>query len=220
MKRRMGLIALAVCLWLATSACSCWSLLDSPRSGQDSETSPPTVAATRTPRPTFTPYPTLPTPTKTPPKPGPTPVPADPPAIPSEPNTPFVVELTQAQLDEYLRGETFQEQGVTVTDVKVVLAESAVVCNFQASQNELGISVGITVRGVPTVSDGVAYFKVEHVSLDDSLRGFSRLIARATVERAIDEYSTPQGIPIPADEIEFHSIDLLPGKIVVVGRTR
>ena len=207
-------------VWLATSACSCWGILDNPRGARDAQTSPPTVTATNTRVPTYTPYPTRPTRTTVPAKPEPTPVLDDLSAIPTEPNTPFAIEMTQAKLNEYLIGETFQAQGVTVRDVRIVLAPSGLICSFQASQQESGLNVGVTVRGMPTASEGVAYFRVDDVTLDDSLKGFNRLIVKAAIKSAIKEYSTPLGIPIPVDDVEFHRIELMRGKVLIVGRTR
>ncbi len=220
MKRRPLLIGLCLVLWLATSACSCLGILDSPRSARESETSQSVVTATSTWTPTpplrATPVP----PTRAPSRAEPTPVSDGLPTIPAEPDTPFVIEMTQDQVNEYLRGATFQEGGVRVSDPSVVLTSREIVCSFQAWEEEWGLGVGITVRGMPTTSDGMAYFKVDDVALDDSLKGFNRLIAKAAVESAIKQYSTPLGIPIPIDEVVVQRIELMPGSILIVGRTR
>jgi len=221
MKRRPLLIGLCLVLWLGTSACSCSGILDNPRSARESETSQAVVmVATSTSTPTSPPRATPVAPTKAPPRAEPTPVSDGLPTIPAEPDTPFVIEMTQDQVNEYLTGATFEEQGVRITDLKVVLTSPAVIGSFQAWQEEWGLGVGITVRGVPTASEGMAYFKVDDVTLDDSLKGFNRLIAKATIQSAIKQYSTPLGIPIPIDEVEVQKIELMPGRITIVGRTR
>jgi len=142
------------------------------------------------------------------------------PAVLERANAPFAIEVTQAELNEYLAGETFDLEGAQVEDVQVTVTENGLVCSFRATQQDSGLSAGLTVRGMPTVADGAAYFRVDDVSLDPSVKGFARLIAKATIEAVIKQYSTPQGIPVPVDQVEFHDIQLMPGKILIAGRTR
>ena len=141
-------------------------------------------------------------------------------ALPTEPDTQFTIELTQAEINEYLKGETFQDGPVTVKDARIVLTPNQVVCSFLATDQESGLSADLTVRGVPMVSEGMAYFKIEDITLGESVRGIARLIAKALIARAMREHSTPLGIPIPIEEVQFQEIRLMPGKIVVIGRTR
>jgi len=104
--------------------------------------------------------------------------------------------------------------------VEVILLPGSMICRFQASQQESGLAAGVTVRGLPSASEGVAYFKVADVTLDDSVKGFNRLIAKAAIESAIKQYSAPAGIPIPLVEIEVHRIEVMAEKLLVVRRTR
>lgn len=83
----------------------------------------------------------------------------------------------------------------------------------------MGISTGLTARGVPVVLGGQAYVRIEDIQLDDSLPGFTRLIARNLIKKAIEDNSTPNGIPIPYPDIYLDSVELLPGAIRLKGRT-
>lgn len=186
-------------------------------------------------RPTDTPTPTPPTATPTP-VPTPTPaatilVPTRPQegdgigAIPDEPDTPFTIELTQQEINEYLAGEEYNQSGVVIRDVQVTVTDDALIARFNASQVESGLSGGVTVRGVPQVVDGQLYFRVDDVTLDESIGGFARMLARAAIDQAIRQYSTDDGIPVPVNvvpnaNIEVEKVELDPGVLTVTGRTQ
>jgi len=119
-----------------------------------------------------------------------------------------------------LAGKTYEAQGVAVKEVQVVLTAQEILCTLHATQQQPKLSAGLSVRGVPSVADGKAYFKVNDVTLDSSVKGFARLLAQAAIDEAVKRYSTPQGILVPAENVEFESITLMPGKIAISGRTR
>ena len=140
--------------------------------------------------------------------------------IPAEPGATFSIEVTQEEINEYMAGKTYEAQGVKVEDIQFVLTEQELLCTLRITQQQTKLSAGISVRGVPSVADGKAYFKVNDVALDSSVKGFARLLAQGAIDEAVKRYSTPQGIPVPAENVEFEKIQLMPGKILVAGRTR
>jgi len=234
--RRLILLGVLLTLWLATSACSCSGLIGNARPKPSSESSTPVIIISPVPTETAMP-PTAtrraPTPTTSKPTSSPTnakstealkasatSAPVGLAAIPDQPNVAFVIELTQEQVNEYLAGKTYEAQGVTVKEIQVVLTAQELLCTFRATQEKTKLSAGVSVRGVPSVADGKAYFKVNDIVLDDSIKGFARLLAKAAIDEAVKQYSTPQGILVPVENVEFESIELMPGKIVIAGRTR
>lgn len=212
--RRLVSVIVIVGVLALVSGCACGNALS--RLGLASPTATPSP-----PPPTATPFPTLtPTPAAT------LLVPTRPQegdglnAIPSEPDTPFTVELTEQEINDYLAEREFAQSGVTVRDVQVTVTDDALIAHFQARQAESGLSGGVTVRGVPQAVDGQIYFQVEDVTLDESIGGFARMLARAAIDQAIRQYSDAGGIPIPIQNVEVQDIDLDPGAITVTGRTR
>ena len=117
--------------------------------------------------------------------------------IPTEPNKDFTLEATQEEINSYLAGKTFEQQGLEVRDVVVTLTGREISGKLVATYAEMNLSAGATVRGVPSVVDGNVYFKINDIELDDSISGIARIVAKVAIEGAIDQYSTPQGIPIP-----------------------
>ena len=197
------------------SGCACGNALSRlGLGGRPTTTSaPPPPTATPTPVLTPTPVATLLVPTR--------PQEADGfGAIPSEPDTPFTIELTQQEINEYLAEREFDQSGVIIRDVQVTVTDDALMARFKASQVESGLSGGVTVRGVPRVVDGQLYFRVDDVTLDESIGGFARLLARAAIDQAIRRYSTDDGIPVPIQNVEVEEIGLDPGMVIVTGRTK
>jgi len=238
---QLGLLLLD--LWLAIAVCSCCGVISNVRAKPTAES--PQAAVIISPEPTETAVP--PTSTPRPPTPtlrsatattapaqSPSLIAAEPTQTPQtssssalgglvaipNPGAAFDIEVTQEQINEYLAGKTYEAQGVVVKEVQVVLTGQEILCTLHATQQQTKLSAGISVRGVPSVADGKAYFKVNDVTLDNSIKGFARLLAQAAIDEAIKRYSTPQGIPVPAENVEFESIKLMPGKIRVAGRTR
>jgi hypothetical protein len=140
-------------------------------------------------------------------------------AIPSEPDSPFTIALTEQELNDYLAERTFSQSGVSIRDVQVTVTDDALIAAFQTSQAESGLSAGVTVRGVPQVADGELYFRVDDVTLDESIGGFARVLASAAINQAVEQYSTEHGIPVPIENIAVEEITLDPGLLTVTGRT-
>ena len=220
-RRTIALLVLAA-IGLIASACSCGDLVGDIAKGSQPTETPTVVPATR--RPSATPPPPSPTATRTPTLL----VPAKPTArpiesiqIPTEPNKDFTIEATQEEINDYLAGKAFEQQGLEVREVVVTLTGREISGELEATYTEMNLSAGATVRGVPSVADGQVFFKINDIELDDSISGIARIVAKVAIEEAIDQYSTPQGIPIPKDEnIEVLDIQLLPGKLIIKARTR
>ena len=128
--------------------------------------------------------------------------------------------MTQQELNHDLAGRAFEEQGVVVSDIRVVLTDREVICSLQGRHRESGLHAGLAIRGVPRAVDGAAYFKVNDIALDRSLSGFKRLIVKAAIDKAIEQNATPDGVPIPIDGVAILDIELTDGAIRVTGRTR
>jgi len=146
-------------------------------------------------------------------------------AIPDEANTAFTIALTQQEINEYLAEKEFDQSGIILRDIQITITDDALIADLQASQAESGLSGGVTVRGVPRVIDGQLYFRVDDVTLDESIGGFARLLAKAAIDQAIRKYSGDDGIPVPIDgvlnaDVEVQEIELDPGVITVTGRTK
>jgi len=204
-------ISLAMlCLMVVLSACESDELSSTP---QSKALKPLLVASA-----TATPIPS-PTPTYTPAPPTPTPRPGELWMIPSTPNTPFAVEMTEAEINQYLAEQTVEEEGATISDMHVTLTASEIICTVKAYHQQTGINAGVTIRGVPLVVDGKLYFKVNDITLDRSLQGFTRLVAQGVIEQAVKAYSTNQGVAVPLETLTLNEIKLMAGKIYVAGRT-
>lgn len=221
LKRRVIVIGAIGLVWLGISACSCGSIVEEFRNqklggaqtASLTATIRVTVSAAATPRPTQ--------PAATPTRastPAASPTSASP-AATARADQSFVLELTEQELADYLVQGSLQ-QDVRVQEARVVISDQEVVCMMQVSHTGLGISAGVTVRGVPVVDGGRLFFRVNDVSLDQSLSGFARLIAQGAIEAAIKDYSDPQGIPIPVEGITITGASLQPGKLLVEGRQR
>lgn len=210
-RRILSMTLLALCLATAMGAC-----------GRDDQASPtlqgkalgPLFAATAT----ATPIPS-PTPTFTPAPPTPTPRPGELWMIPSTPNTPFAVEMTEAEINQYLAEQEVEQEGATISDMHVTLTANEIICVVKAQHHQTGINAGVTVRGVPAVADGKLYFKVNDIALDRSLQGFARLVAQGAIEQAVKAYSTDRGIAVPLETVTLSEVRLTPGRIYVAGRT-
>lgn len=140
--------------------------------------------------------------------------------LPGTANTPFELTATQQEINEYLAGETFEQQGLSVRDVQVTITASELIADLTGTQQDTGITLGLTVRGAPTVIDGALYVDVEDVTLDDSVKGLVRIFAQAAIEEAIKKNSGAHGIEVPVEDVILESVSLAPGVITVTGRTR
>jgi hypothetical protein len=224
-------------LAVLVSSAACWRLLANRRSPRPSPTAHvagsarvtatlwPTATPSETPLPTATPtaLPTArPVATLAPTLP-PTILPDTPeiaPGIPGTPNTPFDVLLTEAQLNDYVGNQVLSAQGVEVSDPQVALADDALLVHVNAYHSESNISMGLTVRGKPNVVDGALYVRVVDVTIDDSVRGFTRLLASTLIETALKQYAGEDGIPVPFDQVLFEQVEVTRAGMRIVGRTR
>ena len=184
---------------------------------------PPTATA----RPTLAPTATavvVPTaaPTQAPPAPTPVPPPVTEvtPGIPSTPNTPFDVSFSERQLNDYVAGQMISEGGVEVTDPLVTLGDGEAMVHAYAYHEASDLRVGLTVRGTPVVHDGALYVRVNDVTLDDNVRGITRLLAKTLIDAAIAGYSGEYGIAVPIETLSFERVTITSGSVRIVGRTR
>jgi hypothetical protein len=211
--QRLGLLLCLGLIWIGLSACSCGDVINQAGTTAKSLVKP-AATATRIPLPTAAPLPTatLLVPT----------APAVPEALvlPPESNQPFIIDLTEAQVNEYLAGQKFEQQGVTVQDVRVTLLANEIVADLRATYAEAGLSGGARVRGVPVAVDGQLYIKINEVTLDSSISGFTRLIAQQLINKMVRDYSSQNGIPVPLEDVRVEAVQLQAGKLIVSGRTR
>ena len=186
-------------VWLLASACSCSDLLAT-LSERDSTSGPTATstsgilaeAQTRTRTATLTRAPTrtrTPTPTRAVVAGTPSPAIDEMQGIPTTPDTPFDVTLTEEQINDYLAGQVVSESGIEVSDPQVTLGDGEAMVHVNAYQEASNIRVGLTVRGTPVVYEGDLYVRVEDVTLDDTVKGFTRLLARTVIEAALKQYS-------------------------------
>lgn len=161
-------------------------------------------------------------PTQAPPAPTAVPptVPEVAPGIPGTPNTPFDVTFSERQLNDYIAGQLISEGGVEVSDPQVTLGEGEALVHAFAYHEASDLRMGLTLRGTPVVHEGALYVRVNEVTLDDDIRGFTRLLAKTLIDAAIASYSGEHGIAVPIDTITFESIIITPGNVRIVGRTR
>lgn len=225
-RKKYLLIGLLLLTWLVTSACSCSGLLRrTSRLGRTlvAPTATPTAAPssekrTATPLPTFTA-----TATTSPAEAAPSPMgtaPVTPLALPESSDQPVDIRLTQQEINDYLLGQTFEQQGVAVSDIEVRIDAERITATFHVAHAESGMSGGVTVYGVPRVVDGQLYVEIQDFALDKSVSGFKRIVANSLIKAALEEYSTSHGIPVPVSDLTFETVQLMPGAIRVTGRTR
>jgi hypothetical protein len=139
--------------------------------------------------------------------------------LPATSGTSFTMEATADQINEHLAGQVYEQDGMSVKEIWVVLTDEEVIAQGQGAYQPLGLSAGITARGAPVVSEGQVYLQVKGVTLDSSMPAFTRLLVKAAIEQGLKQYSTPLGIEIPVEDADISSVDLQPGKIIITGRT-
>lgn len=194
-------LGLAAVLWLAAGACSCENLATRllPRVAAPTATREPT-GALPTLAPTLTAVADL--------------------TLPAEAEQPFVLELSEADLNGYLSGQSLSQEGLEVSDVQVTLAQGQVIATLFASHAQSGLSGEITLYGAPQVLGGQVYVQVQSVALGPSFSGFTRLIAQRLIEEALNQADAGAGIPVAIEGMVVESVEVLPGKMIVRGRTR
>ncbi len=130
----------------------------------------------------------------------------------------FTLEISEQELNGYLNAESFSGEGLTISDVVVSLTPQQAAVNLRATHRDLGVGIGVTLYGHPKVIDGVIYLQIARVELDDTVRGFTRLIAQGLIEAALDQYAKPHGIPIAIEGAVVEEAQLAQGKLIVTGR--
>ena len=215
--KRTNIFGVGVILWLGIVLSGCGLLAGERGAGQAPSRSgsvqAATIVPTITPRPTrtSTPQPTVQAPN------------AESDGlfvVPATPGTSFTIEATDDEINEYLQGEVYEQEGSSIRDIHILFTDEEILANGQGIYEPLNLKGGITARGVPIVSDGKVYLQVRDVALDSSLPVFTRFLAEVAIEQALRRYGTPLGIEIPIEDAEIYSIDLQPRKIVITGRTR
>jgi len=221
---RIARTALAIALLLTLVAlCGCAARVVVQRgiSAGKELVSPPTATPTATPTPS-------PTPTRTP-RPTATPLPKDATPIPlrkdsvlpipAAEDVPFELLITEEEINDYVAGKTFEEQGFAVSEIVVTLTEQEAQIELIAAYDEMNLSIGGIVHGVPHVVDGLAYAEITGVELDPWMNAITRRLATGMIEQAIEDYSTEYGIQVPIDDVLFETIELQDGAISIAGRT-
>ncbi|NLX36800.1 MAG: DUF1439 domain-containing protein [Chloroflexi bacterium] len=160
------------------------------------------------------------------PLPSPTPIPTiaaiTPTAMPtSVPESSGVVkEMTEDEINEYLAGESFNEQGATVDNLSVDIKPDAMHIDGSVRHEATGLAGDISISGTPHVVDGKLYFSIDDVALGPQFSGLVRTIAQSLILEAMRTYSGPDGIPIPVSlpaGLEITAVRLGEGKLVFEG---
>jgi len=135
----------------------------------------------------------------------------------------FEVQVTEDELNERLGGETVERQGITLSAPQVTLADGELLGAVTASQAASGASVQVRFRGRPRVEDGQVRLAIEDVTLDDAVRGVTRLVLQGLIDQALEQTGAADGIALPLDgleNIEIVAVRVEPGVVIVTGRTR
>lgn len=131
----------------------------------------------------------------------------------------FRLELSEEELAIFVTEQSLGQGGLSLSDVRIAITEEQVIIRLDASHAESGLRGEITIITVPHVVEGTLYLKILDYRLGESLSGFARLIASALVKAALENYSTPDGIPVPiAGVAEIYTVELHPGSVVLTGR--
>jgi hypothetical protein len=140
--------------------------------------------------------------------------------LPQGPNQPFVIEMTESDLNGYLAGMAVTQEGLAVSEPRAILGEGGVSASFLVDHAESGVSGEITVYGAPQVVLGQVFIKITGYELGPSFTGFTRLVALAIIKDALKQYETGDGIPVPVENMLVERVEIAPGKMTVWGRTR
>lgn len=204
-RKLLWIFGLAAVLWLGAGACSCENLV--------SRLAPSVTSPTATPAPARSasaPLPTL----------APTMTSVAELSLPAGTDQPFVLELSEADVNGYLNAQALAQEGLEVRDVRVTLAQDEVIATLFASHAQSGLSGEVTLYGAPRVQDGQVSVQIRRVSLGTSFSGFTRLIAQRLIEEALQQADAGAGILVPIEGMAVESVEVLPGKMIVQGRTQ
>lgn len=169
----------------------------------------------------------VPTITPTPPPPTPTPTIAAPiiddlADLPTEPGEAFAFRIAEDELNEELADTVYERQGLTVSEPRITLADGKLLGRFRVSHEQTGLGFGITARAVPHVVDGDLYLRIEDITLDEGLGGFTRRIVEGLLDEAVERLATDDGIPVDLDRLQGIAVEdvrVEPGYLIVLGRT-
>jgi len=234
----LGILAIA---WIATVACNGVSVVSptaypGPVAMAPSPSPVPSTVPTLTPKPTKTPT-VAPSPTATL---TPTtvvtrePTPASSPTatsvsaqglsgMPSQSGVEFSVTVSEDEINESFSLEGFQQEGIAIQNPAITLEEGRIVGEFTLIHEPTAISVDVSLYGVVQVVDGALYFDVSDVAVSESAGFLVRIIIEPIIQRAIDQYSGEDGIPVPLpglDRAELLDVVMSPGEITLQARTR
>ena len=130
------------------------------------------------------------------------------------------VEMTEAEVNEYLAGESFSQQGASISDLKVGITPEQMQIHGHVVHQATGIGGDITIRGTPQLVDGVLYFQIASVELGPQFSGLVRTVAQSMIQQAIRQQSGAKGIKIPVpppEGITLTRVTLGDGKLLLEG---
>lgn len=128
--------------------------------------------------------------------------------------------MTEAEVNEYLAGESFSQAGASISDLKVGIRPEQMQIDAYVVHEATGIGGDITIRGAPQLVDGVLYFQIGSVELGPQFSGFVRTVAQGMIQQAIRQQSGPKGIQIPMpppEGVTLTGVTLGDGKLLLEG---
>jgi len=133
------------------------------------------------------------------------------------------VTMTAAEINQYLSGESFSQEGASVKDLRVTITPQQMRIDGYVSQPSYGFAGDMTIYGRPQVVGAQLYFRVDSVKLGSQFSGFVRSIAENMILSKIQEKNGPNGIPIEAEllkDMTVTSVALGDGELLVEGLQR
>jgi len=188
--RRILLVCVALCLWMAISACSCGNALSrltrptvtiptlAPTRQMDRVQKPPTLPPT--PPPTTRPRQAGQAATETP---------STEQLLPNDLDRSVDMQVTEDQLNKYLAEQSFSAEGAEIEDIQATITAEDVIVTFAAKYEPLNLNAGVTVKGIPVVVDGQAYIQIQDIALDSSVPALTRMLAQVAIEQALAQRS-------------------------------
>jgi len=139
--------------------------------------------------------------------------------VTDKPDTAFEGEMSAAEIETLLQEQITGEAGEYISDLHVQITPEVVLARLHITLKEMNVSFDMTAAGVPEVVDGKIYLKVTQITFEDTLTGWARLSAKSIVQKALDEYSGENGIPIELDNLYIEAVELRTDVIYIRGRT-
>jgi hypothetical protein len=207
---------------LLVGLCGCGTSAPAPtHTPVPTETLVPTATATATPAPTATDTPlptstatvtTVPTAT-TVPTPTPTLRPED--RLPTAPNEPFTLAISEEELTTLAANEAAQMVNAQYDQLSVRVLPDGV-------RVSVVIKMLITPKGVPFVQDGQVRFRVDRLDLRDEYQQLTEMITLAvtgTLERALYFLQPSREAHIRAVDLTVTAVELQQGAMIIRGVT-